>query len=216
MLDLSNIEKYKENNRIEAKKATGGLPKSIWETYSSFANSFGGVILLGVEEYPDKSLHPVDLPDTDWMLSDFSDGLNDPSVVSVNILSDDDIQVETVEGKHIIVITVPRASRSQKPVYIGGDPFSGSYLRNGEGDYRCSAEEVQAMLRGASSEPRYNTSSDGIIDCLTENVSVSLSELSRFLERDPKELRPLLAQLLDEKVIIEDEAPGEPIYRLRA
>lgn len=216
MLDLSNIEKYKENNRIEAKKATGGLPKSIWETYSAFANSFGGVILLGVEEYPDKSLHPVDLPDTDWMLSDFSDGLNDPSVVSVNILSDDDIQVETVEGKHIIVITVPRASRSQKPVYIGGDPFSGSYLRNGEGDYRCSAEEVQAMLRGASSEPRYNTSSDGIIDCLTENVSVSLSELSWFLERDPKELRPLLAQLLDEKVIIEDEAPGEPIYRLRA
>lgn len=35
VIDLNNIEKYRENNRIEAKKATGGLPKSLWETYSS-------------------------------------------------------------------------------------------------------------------------------------------------------------------------------------
>ena len=29
MLDIEHLEKYQENNRIEAKKALGGLPKSI-------------------------------------------------------------------------------------------------------------------------------------------------------------------------------------------
>ena len=68
MIDFSKIEQYRENNRIEAKKSLGGLPKSIWETYSAFANTHGGIILLGVEEWADKSLHTVDLPDPDRLI----------------------------------------------------------------------------------------------------------------------------------------------------
>lgn len=149
MLDLSNLEKYKENNRIEAKKATGGLPRSIWETYSAFANTLGGVILLGVEEREDKSLHPVDLTDTDWLLTDFWETINNPSKVSLNILTDKDVKVRISEGKRIIVINVPRAQRSEKPVYIEDNPFLGTYRRNGEGDYRCTPQEVAAMQRDA-------------------------------------------------------------------
>ena len=147
MLDLQNLAIYRENNRIEAKKATGGLPDSLWETYSAFANTLGGVILLGVEEYPDKSLHPVDLLDPDWVITDFWETINNPARVSVNILSERDVRIHTIDGKRIVVITVPRAQPSDIPVFINNDPLTGTYLRNGEGDYRCTPDEVFSMLR---------------------------------------------------------------------
>lgn len=149
MIDFSKLEQYRENNRIEAKKALGGLPKSIWETYSAFANTYGGIILLGVEERADKSLHPVDLPDPDRLIREFWDIVNNPNKTSVNILSARDVFAQEVDGAHIVVIRVPRAERSYKPVYVDGNPLC-TYRRNGEGDYRCTREEYQAMVRDAS------------------------------------------------------------------
>lgn len=149
MIDFSNLEKYRENNRIEAKKAMGGLPRSIWETYSAFANTLGGVILLGVEEWPDKTLHTIDLPDPDRLIKEFWDIANNPNKTSMNLLSSKDVFVQEVDGNHIVVINVPRAERSYRPVYVDGNPLS-TYRRNGEGDYKCTKEEYQAMVRDAS------------------------------------------------------------------
>lgn len=146
MIDFDNLDEYRENNRLEAKLALGGLPESIWETYSAFANTLGGIILLGVEEYPDKSLHPVDLPYPEEMIAELFDKLNDPRIVSANILSPDDVTVEDAEGKQIIVVRVPAARDSEKPIYIGRDPYQGSYCRCGEGDYRIDNDTIRAML----------------------------------------------------------------------
>lgn len=131
------------------KRSAAGLPKSIWETYSAFANTYGGIILLGVEEWDDKSLHPVDLPDPEKLIKEFWDIVNNPNKTSVNLLSSKDVFVQDVDGNHIVVIQVPRAERSYKPVYVDGNPLC-TYRRNGEGDYRCTKEEYQAMVRDAS------------------------------------------------------------------
>lgn len=183
MIDLNNVERYKENNRIEAKKALGGLPKSLWETYSAFANALGGVILLGVEEYKDKSFHVVDLPDPEGMVREFWEIANDPEMVSVNILSKADVFIQVADGKHFIVINVPRAGRLDKPVYVGGDPEY-TYRRNGEGDYKCSREEYDAMVRDASRKSQDMR----IINELTDDV-FNISSVDSY-RRMMEDLRP--------------------------
>ena len=147
MIDFDKLSNYKENNTLEAKKATGGLPNSIWETYSAFANTNGGVLLLGVEENADKTLNIIGLPNPEKLITDFWNTVNNPQKVSFNILSDRHVQIIEVDGKRIISIEVPRADRTLKPIYLNEKPFTETYRRNGEGDYRCNKEMVQAMIR---------------------------------------------------------------------
>ena len=149
MLDFFNIEKYKENNRLEAKAAAVGLPKSLWTTYSAFANTNGGIILLGVTEDAQHQLHVEGVNDADALVIDFWNIINNQSKISINVLNDKDVIVREFDGKKIIIISVPRAQRYDKPIYLDGNLFS-SYKRNGEGDYRCIKEVIQAMLRDAS------------------------------------------------------------------
>jgi len=152
MLDFNKLEVYKENNRLEAKKAVGGLPNSIWETYSAFANTNGGVILLGVEESPDGSLSAVGLDNPEKLMKEFWDIINNKNKVNVNILFDRYVRIEQINDKSVIVIEVPRADRAFKPIYLNNNLLTGAYRRNGEGDYRCSEEMMKAMLRDNGSK----------------------------------------------------------------
>ncbi len=215
MIDLMQLDKYRENNRIEAKSALGGLPHSVWETYSAFANTLGGIILLGVEEYDDKSLHTVDLPDPEELVSEFWNIVNDPRKTSVNLLSMKDITIENIGGDHIIVIKVPRAERCCKPVYVDGDPLN-IYRRSGEGDYRCRKDEISEMLREATlpaqniSVLKTETQKALIIDYLTDKTIASEAELSKLLGVKASRIKELVGELLGENVVVNDG--GE--YRL--
>ena len=152
MFDLNKLQQYKETNCIEAKRAVGGLPQSIWETYSAFANSDGGLILLGVaERKTDKTLYSVKLPDPWRLVAQFWEGVNDARVVSKNILQKRDVTVESVDGNEIVVIAVPKAKNEDKPVYINGNQDM-AYYRRGESDIRMPKARLEKMRAESTKE----------------------------------------------------------------
>lgn len=146
VIDFEDIGRYRENFRLEAKRAVGGLPESIWETYSAFANTLGGLILLGVAELEDKSFAAVVLPDPEYLAEEFLEKVSDPAVVSANILREDSVRIEECDGRRIVVIDVPRAPRELRPVYCGSDPVRGSYYRSGESDLRIPPDVVRRIM----------------------------------------------------------------------
>ena len=90
-----------EDHERECKLANGGLPESIWETYSSFANTNGGTILLGIREHRD-SFTIEGLTDKQIIKyqKDFWSTLNDRNKISKNILLNHHVQV--VEEKRYL------------------------------------------------------------------------------------------------------------------
>lgn len=146
--------KYGERINLECKKAESKIPNSVWETYSSFANTNGGLILFGVEEHirennPEKRFTFESIKNPQQRLVDFWNTINSAKVSS-NILVDSDVGICNINGADIIWIRVPQADYKTKPVYINENINKGTYKRNHEGDYHCTEEDIKAMLRDAS------------------------------------------------------------------
>lgn len=91
-----------ERVTIEAKLAEKELPRSIWDSYSAFANTIGGTILLGVDEHrkekdPTKRYEIHGVKDADKIKKDFWNTINS-NKVSQNILQNDDVEVVKIVG----------------------------------------------------------------------------------------------------------------------
>ena len=132
--EILNELNFGEDHERECKLATGGLPESIWETYSSFANTNGGTILLGIKEHRDSfTVEGLTNKQIVKYQKDFWSTLNDRNKVSKNILLNHHVRPVAVGEKKILRIDVSAADRHDKPVYIGTDPMKGTYKRDYEG-----------------------------------------------------------------------------------
>ncbi len=137
----------KESEYLEFKSCKKALSNDFWPTYSAFANTFGGTVMMGVDDDTGE-LIGVDNPEK--VTKELWDLLNDNRKVNVNLLSPNDVIKKEISGKTVIEVHVPRAERRRRPVYINGTMDRGTYKRNGQGDYHCSISELQQMLRDAS------------------------------------------------------------------
>ena len=144
--DIRRLLTESETDAVEFKKAKGGVPASFWESYSAFANTDGGVVVLGVAENDGKRTI-VGVSDADKMIADIWNAVNNPQRVSANVLFNHQVYKVKCGSKVVVVVEVPRAERTERPVYVGRDVFRGTFRRNGEGDYHCSQEAVEALIR---------------------------------------------------------------------
>lgn len=144
---LNGQFELKESQHLEFKEAAGGLPMDVWESYSAFANTEGGEIVLGVHE--DRSTHTftlVGVPNADEMIDEIWKQANNSQLVGRNILLPDDVVPFTRDGMEFVVMTVPRAEREEKPITIRDKKKKKyiAFVRRGTGD--CEATENDLAL----------------------------------------------------------------------
>jgi ATP-dependent DNA helicase RecG len=147
---------FYEGVDIEYKGAKGGLPRDLWETYSAFANTDGGTLWLGISQQRNGQLDVHGVDDAEKLVGDFWNTVNNRSKVNRNLLAAGNVRIVPIDerpGHSLIRIEVPRAGRRERPVFIGTDPFHGTFRRNHEGDYRCREDEVRRMFADQAEEP---------------------------------------------------------------
>ena len=150
LIAISRQMGVRETAELEFKSAKGGLPKSLWETYSAFANTHGGTIVLGVKEKDGLiSLNNLTEIEIDKLLKDFWNGVHNKGLVNVCLLREADVEVIEIHGKKVILFHVPQAQRDQRPVHCTQNAFNGTFRRNYEGDYLCTQAEVRRMFADA-------------------------------------------------------------------
>jgi len=149
---LDELNALDESTRIEAKRASD-LGKSVMETVIAFANEpglDGGYLLLGVDwsinDKGDTVYRPAGLPDPDKVQRD----LASQCACMLNVALRPDMQLQQVEGRTLLVVYVPEADVTLKPIYkkATGLP-SGAWRRIGSSDQRCVDEDLW-VLRGTS------------------------------------------------------------------
>ena len=143
MISLQEFYQLLQSNEtveIEFKTARGGLPGNLWDTYSSFANTQGGMIVLGVKEKNKQffleGLTHEDILDRKKKLFDC---LNNRQKVSANVLRESDVEDLETDRGWVLMINVPRADFRQRPIFINNNPDS-VYKREHEGDYLCGTD----------------------------------------------------------------------------
>ncbi|WP_218509567.1 RNA-binding domain-containing protein [Variovorax sp. dw_308] len=135
-----------ECKAAQGRDGRGELPDDFWRSYSAMANSDGGLILLGVQEKPRGQFKAVGLADLEKVRKALWDNLHNRKQISSNLLGEPDVQPIRVDGESVLQVRVPRATRQQRPVHLGANPFGGTWLRRYEGDYAADDEAVRRML----------------------------------------------------------------------
>ncbi len=140
---LNYLTSLKEGVNVEFKESFNKVPESFYETYSSFSNTEGGTIFLGIKEGKINEITGVQNPIEQKKA--IITTLHSKEKVSYCSISDESIHILDINGKKVIEVTVPEAPKEAKPVYIKGN-LSLSYERVGDGDFLLNEDSITSLL----------------------------------------------------------------------
>lgn len=147
-LDFNNLPT--ENERIEYKSCFNKLSKDVWETVSSFQNTVGGYLILGIKE-KDSSGDTINevrgIKDPQKIIDQFWTNINE--LISYNELNNEDITtLKLKNGNYLIEIHILPAKDSKIPVLYKGYP----YLRKGSADIKAKGEDYIKLITNSSED----------------------------------------------------------------
>ncbi len=145
------IERLKgyEGDDIEFKRAQRGVPEDAYSTVSAFANTAGGWLIFGITQEKDQFV-VSGVEAVDKVQNDFLSCLR--AGAKINRAIDARGTIHKIDGKVVLAFFIPELPRSEKPVYLKGNPRQ-SYIRRGGADQHCTARELERFLRDAATLP---------------------------------------------------------------
>lgn len=145
---LERLKGY-EWDDIEFKRGQHGVPDDAYSTVSAFANTAGGWLVFGVKQEKGQFV-VLGVEDVDKVQNDFLSCLRARGKLNHPI--DAHGALYNIDGRIVLAFFIPEQPRTEKPVYLKGDPRQ-SYIRRGGSDERCTPRELERFLRDAATVP---------------------------------------------------------------
>ena len=172
--DIQKLLLSGESQSVEFKEAKNSFPKDGMKTICSFANTNDGLLILGISENTqNKEFYISGVNNPDKILDDLYSLVNNPKKINRNVINEESVQVINEKGKSIIIIPVYKVDYKDKPIYLN-ESVTSTYFRQGTGDFRCSQEQINSMLRDSAKESFDSTliQDFSILDLDTETIKL--------------------------------------------
>lgn len=200
---IKYMQKYQtETDKIEAKTAEKDFPKKCYDTISSFANKYGGIIIFGINENNNfKEQNVYDVNDLQKQITALCTTAIEPKIRP-------EFLPITYNDKKLLAVKINEIPQKKKPCYYKNLGINkGSYIRIGDSDEHMTDYEI------------YNLQSytDGIKEDLRPIKRAELEDLNeekinQYIEKI-KEKKPNLSKFSNEKILklngIIDNSNGE-------
>lgn len=135
---VSRLRRYGTDlTRIEVKAAVGGVGRSAWDSVSAFANTNGGLLVLGLDESDGfraaAGFEPLRVRDA--AVAGLAEAVHPRPVAHVDLAD--------VDGATVVIVDVEELAPHDKPCFVvTKGKEAGSFERRADGDHRMSTYQV--------------------------------------------------------------------------